>query len=576
MVTHMDVLGSLTYSSDVSSANAVTASGSAVSGKSGASSGQTVPFAATLTSVVDSHQPGTAAKDLQALISQITDASPVAAGIQTDTALAQELLTSAAAGDATATVDAGSFGLNTTAEAAGTVTLLASSALDQNFQADILASIDTEDAEAADADQVNELLQDLASLIHLVTTGEQATDQTINQAVAAGSSASAVNTADQTSAAQAIAGQTSTSQTQSATSKLSSAVGLAGNGSTAVSSIANAASQSVSGSQAVPVFKPIRVDQPTVDQTTQTTEVAQVTAQANSSAIAGGPQRAQLQTSAPPASTSIQASEPSAPAPVQPATTDSSDSLTAADAAGATQVQPEVRSSAEVSASGLTEFGGTSGQTLAQDAALTAAGRSAVDRVQPEAQLRQADQQGVNAANDAGSTAAVSDVSAVALPGSQSVEQAGPQPMTEQIRHVVVQHVQQNADTQSSRLTVRLDPPELGVLELDLSLTEDGLDVKIHARENVTLDMLLARSPELERLLKAQDLNIRKVEVDALIPEGSAGYSGSNEQQSQTEQRDRTAFSDVGRRHPASGRNHQADVPVQRNNRRAAAYGFRA
>jgi flagellar hook-length control protein FliK len=261
---------------------------------------------------------------------------------------------------------------------------------------------------------------------------------------------------------------------------------------------------------------------------------------------------------------------------VQPATTDSSDSLTAADAAGATQVQPEVRSSAEVSASGLTEFGGTSGQTLAQDAALTAAGRSAVDRVQPEAQLRQADQQGVNAANDAGSTAAVSDVSAVALPGSQSVEQAGPQPMTEQIRHVVVQHVQQNADTQSSRLTVRLDPPELGVLELDLSLTEDGLDVKIHARENVTLDMLLARSPELERLLKAQDLNIRKVEVDALIPEGSAGYSGSNEQQSQTEQRDRTAFSDVGRRHPASGRNHQADVPVQRNNRRAAAYGFRA
>ncbi len=72
------------------------------------------------------------------------------------------------------------------------------------------------------------------------------------------------------------------------------------------------------------------------------------------------------------------------------------------------------------------------------------------------------------------------------------------QPLTSQVSQAIMDHVERNGVRQNESLSVRLDPPELGEMTIQLSKTHEGLAVRVTAREAVTMDMLFARGQEIE------------------------------------------------------------------------------
>lgn len=86
------------------------------------------------------------------------------------------------------------------------------------------------------------------------------------------------------------------------------------------------------------------------------------------------------------------------------------------------------------------------------------------------------------------------------------------QPLSAQVSRAIVQHFERNADGNAESLTVRLDPPELGELTIELERNQDGLSVRVTAREAVTMDMLLARGSEIETQLRQRDLNLSDIQ----------------------------------------------------------------
>ena len=86
-------------------------------------------------------------------------------------------------------------------------------------------------------------------------------------------------------------------------------------------------------------------------------------------------------------------------------------------------------------------------------------------------------------------------------------------PLTTQLLTSLAQTLSTVTTSEPEQLTLRLDPPELGELEVQFRSTDDGIHVRVGAREGVTMEMLLARSHEIERLLRGQDLDISKLEI---------------------------------------------------------------
>ena len=86
------------------------------------------------------------------------------------------------------------------------------------------------------------------------------------------------------------------------------------------------------------------------------------------------------------------------------------------------------------------------------------------------------------------------------------------QPLTSQVSQAIMDHVERNGVRQSDSLSVRLDPPELGEMTIQLSKTHEGLAVRVTAREAVTMDMLFARGQEIESQLRGQNMNLKSLE----------------------------------------------------------------
>ncbi|MBL8816032.1 MAG: flagellar hook-length control protein FliK [Planctomyces sp.] len=98
------------------------------------------------------------------------------------------------------------------------------------------------------------------------------------------------------------------------------------------------------------------------------------------------------------------------------------------------------------------------------------------------------------------------------------------QPLSTQVSQAIYQHLYLNRERDNSSMTVRLDPPELGELVIRLSRTDDGLAVRVSAREPVTMDMLLARGEEIESNLA--DLQLDLANIEFLPPEmDNGGFS---------------------------------------------------
>lgn len=114
--------------------------------------------------------------------------------------------------------------------------------------------------------------------------------------------------------------------------------------------------------------------------------------------------------------------------------------------------------------------------------------------------------------------------SEVATPVSGEVRQ----PLSYQVSQAIIQHIQGHKVRSSDSLTVRLDPPELGEMSIELSKTEDGLAVRVTAREAVTMDMLLTRGHEIESHLRGQQMNLKSLEF---LQAGMSGNPFSQGQQ---------------------------------------------
>ena len=86
------------------------------------------------------------------------------------------------------------------------------------------------------------------------------------------------------------------------------------------------------------------------------------------------------------------------------------------------------------------------------------------------------------------------------------------QPLSSQVSRAVMDHIEKRGSQESDTLTVRLDPPELGELVIELSNTREGLAVRVTAREAVTMDMLFARGSEIETQLRGEKIDLQSLE----------------------------------------------------------------
>lgn len=121
------------------------------------------------------------------------------------------------------------------------------------------------------------------------------------------------------------------------------------------------------------------------------------------------------------------------------------------------------------------------------------------------------------------------------------------QPLTSQVSQAIMDHVERNGVRQNDSLSVRLDPPELGEMTIQLSKTHEGLAVRVTAREAVTMDMLFARGQEIESQLRSQHMNLKSLEFQR-TDMSSSGFShgqGQPQQQNNSSRRSENLMNQI-------------------------------
>jgi flagellar hook-length control protein FliK len=121
------------------------------------------------------------------------------------------------------------------------------------------------------------------------------------------------------------------------------------------------------------------------------------------------------------------------------------------------------------------------------------------------------------------------------------------QPLTSQVSQAIMDHVERHGVRQSDSLSVRLDPPELGEMTIQLSKTDEGLAVRVTAREAVTMDMLFARGQEIESQLRGQRMNLKSLEFQR-TDMSSSGFShgqGQPQQQNNSSRRSENLLNQI-------------------------------
>ena len=139
------------------------------------------------------------------------------------------------------------------------------------------------------------------------------------------------------------------------------------------------------------------------------------------------------------------------------------------------------------------------------------------------------------AAIQSGLTSSASPNSVPDLAASISAEIR--QPLTSQVSQAIMDHVARNGVRQSDSLSVRLDPPELGEMTIQLSKTHEGLAVRVTAREAVTMDMLFARGQEIESQLRGQQMNLKSLEFQR----ADMSHGGFSQGQGQPQQQNNSS-----------------------------------
>lgn len=150
----------------------------------------------------------------------------------------------------------------------------------------------------------------------------------------------------------------------------------------------------------------------------------------------------------------------------------------------------------------------------------------------------------INSASDVTAATQQSGLVSSVLPNSvpdlaTSISAEMRQPLTSQVSRAIMDHVERSGVRQSDSLSVRLDPPELGEMTIELSKSHEGLAVRVTAREAVTMDMLFARGQEIESQLRGQHMNLKSLEFQR-TDMSSSGFShgqGDSQQQNSSSRR---------------------------------------
>ena len=119
------------------------------------------------------------------------------------------------------------------------------------------------------------------------------------------------------------------------------------------------------------------------------------------------------------------------------------------------------------------------------------------------------------------------------------------QPLSNQVSQAIMEHIERNGVRRNDSLTVRLDPPELGEMTIELSKTHEGLAVRVTASEAVTMDMLFARGQEIESHLRGQQMNLKSLEF--LHADTSGNQFSQGQQQSDPSRRSGNSLNQVRR-----------------------------
>lgn len=118
-------------------------------------------------------------------------------------------------------------------------------------------------------------------------------------------------------------------------------------------------------------------------------------------------------------------------------------------------------------------------------------------------------------------------------------------PVTGQVAASVVRRLQSWQETGEPvrHIAVRLDPPELGALRIQVRTADDGLHMHVEAAEDVTLEMLSTRVPEIEQLLRSQEIDISRITIQRMESEFSTS-TGSDRSEGQAREQDLSGDTD--------------------------------
>lgn len=115
-----------------------------------------------------------------------------------------------------------------------------------------------------------------------------------------------------------------------------------------------------------------------------------------------------------------------------------------------------------------------------------------------------------------------------------------------QVVHQVARSVQSAAEGGSPSLRVRLDPPELGPLQIDVSVTSAGVSARLEAESNATQRLLQDNLGQLREALAQQGVAIDKLTIEKHSDPGRSDLADRSFQQQQQQQQ-QTGDREAGR-----------------------------
>ena len=124
----------------------------------------------------------------------------------------------------------------------------------------------------------------------------------------------------------------------------------------------------------------------------------------------------------------------------------------------------------------------------------------------------------------------LTNVSMATIDLSTAITTEQRQPLSSQVTNAILDQLARQPDRNQDSITIKLDPPDLGEMTIELSRTNDGLAVRVTAREAVTMDMLFSRGDEIESHLRDQNLDLKSLEF--LAPRMTNGGDSQGQQQS--------------------------------------------